>query len=247
MIERDHPEIPLSKQAELLSLNRTSLYYKPVDKPEEVRLKHRIDEIYTDHPAYGSRRMTAVLRREGWDVNRKRVQCCMREMEIAGVCSGPNLGKRNVQHQVYPYLLRNVRASHNNHVWGIDITYIRLKKGWMYLMAVIDWHSRYIVSWRLEQTMDIQFVLAAAQSALEQGKPEIWNSDQGSHFTSPQYTNLLKEAGVQISMDGRNRLWITSSPSGSGGRSSTKRCTRKSTPTPGRQGVHQNIHSPLQS
>ena len=108
MVERDHPEIPLSKQAKLLSLNRTSRYYKPVDKSEEeVRLKHRIDEIYTDHPAYGSRRITAVLHREGWDVNRKRVQRCMREMGIAGVCPGTNLSKQNIQHKISPYLLRS--------------------------------------------------------------------------------------------------------------------------------------------
>lgn len=129
----------------------------------------------------------------------------MREMGIAGICPGPNLSKRNLQHKVYPYLLRGVTASHNNHVWGIDITYIRMKHGWMYLVAIIDWYSRYIVGWQLEQTLDIEFVLKATKLALRQAKPEIWNSDQGSHFTSPQYTDLLKEAHVQISMDGKNR------------------------------------------
>lgn len=124
MVEPQHPKISVREQAKLLGINRSTLYYQTVDKPdEEVRLKHHIDRIYTDHPAYGTRRITAVLRREGWDVNRKRVQRCMREMGIAGICPGPNLSKRNLQHKVYPYLLRGVKASHNNHVWGIDITY----------------------------------------------------------------------------------------------------------------------------
>lgn len=129
----------------------------------------------------------------------------MREMGLQGICPGPNLSKRNLEHNVYPYLLRNVRPSCPNHVWGIDITYICLKHGWMYLVAVVDWYSRYVVSWQLDQTLEMPFVLTAVQSALRQAKPEIWNSDQGSHFTSEQYTDLLKEAGVRISMDGKNR------------------------------------------
>jgi putative transposase len=206
MVERENKEIPLRTQARILSLNRSSLYYKPVEPSDtEVKLKHRIDEIYTDHPVYGSRRITQELRVEGWDVNRKRVQRCMREMGLQGICPGPNLSKRNLQHKVYPYLLHNVRPSRPNHVWGIDITYIRLKHGWMYLVAVIDWYSRYVVSWQLDQTLEMPFVLTAVQSALRQAKPEIWNSDQGSHFTSEQYTDLLKQAGVRISMDGKNR------------------------------------------
>jgi len=202
----DLPDLPISQQADLLNLNRTSLYYKPVGASEEEwNLRRRIDEIYTDRPVSGSRYITAILRREGWVINRKRVRRSMREMGIAGVCPGPNLSKRNLQHQIYPYLLRNIKAGHRNHVWGIDITFIRLKHGWMYLVAVIDWYSRYVVSWRLEQTLDIVFVLEATTEALGQAVPEIWNSDQGSHFTSPQYTDLLKAAGVKISMDGKNR------------------------------------------
>lgn len=206
MVERENKKVPLRTQACILSLSRSSLYYKPTEPSDtEVKLKHRIDEIYTAHPVYGSRRITQELCFEGWDINRKHVQRCMREMGIAGICPGPNLSKRNMQHKVYPYLLRNVKPSHPNHVWGIDITYIRLKHGWMYLVAVIDWHSRYIVSWQLDQTLEMPFVLTAVKSALRQAKPEIWNSDQGSHFTSEHYTDLLKEAGVRISMDGKNR------------------------------------------
>jgi putative transposase len=206
MVERENERVPLRTQAHLLSLSRSSLYYKPAPPSEdEVKLKHQIDEIYTAHPTYGSRKIVHMLRREGWEVNRKRVQRCMREMGIEAIYPGPNISKRNLKHKIYPYLLRNVTPSHPNHVWGIDITYIRLKHGWMYLVAVIDWYSRYIVSWQLDDTLEMPFVLTAVRSALRQAKPVIWNSDQGSHFTSDQYTNLLKEAGVQISMDGKNR------------------------------------------
>ena len=128
--------------------------------------------------------MTAILRREGWIINRKRVSRCMREMGIAGVCPGPNLSKRNQRHKVYPYLPRNLTIDRPNQVFGVDITYGRLKHGWLYFVAVIDWHSRYIVSWRLDQTLDMEFVLEATKQSLETLTPEIMNSDQGSHFTS---------------------------------------------------------------
>lgn len=206
LIEHDHAELPLTIQADLLSMSRASLYYKPIPiTAEEVSIKHRIDEIYTLYPFYGSRRLTEQLRREQISINRKAVQRHMREMGIAGICPGSNLSKRQAGHRIYPYLLRYVTASYPNHVWGIDITYIRLRGGWMYLVAILDWFSRYVVSWALDQTLEMPFVLAAAQQALAQAKPDIWNSDQGSHFTSPQYTRLLLDADVRISMDGKNR------------------------------------------
>lgn len=206
LIERKDLELPLSVQAELLGVSRSGLYYRPVPpSTEEIALKHRIDELYTEHPFYGSRRITAKLRREGLLINRKAVQRHMQEMGIAGICPGPNLSKRNQQHQVYPYLLGSVSAAYPNHIWGIDITYIRLRAGWMYLVAVLDWFSRYVVAWELEQALEIDFVLAAVDRALAMVAPEIWNSDQGSHFTSPQYIERLLARGVQISMDGRNR------------------------------------------
>lgn len=193
-------------QAELLSLSRSSLYYQPVaPSAEEVALKHRIDAIYTAYPFYGSRRITVQLRREGLTLNRKAVQRHMREMGIAGLCPGPNVSQRNLAHQVYPYLLRQVTAAYPNHIWGIDITYIRLQHGWLYLVAVLDWFSRYVVSWQLDDTLDIDFVLQAVDGALIHHKPLIWNSDQGSHFTSQQYTQRLLAANVQISMDGKGR------------------------------------------
>ena len=193
-------------QAELLSLSRASLYYQPLaPAAEEVALKHRIDEIYTTYPFYGSRRITVHLRRAGITINRKTVQRHMREMGIAAICPGPNLSQRNQAHRVYPYLLRQVTAAYPNHVWGVDITYIRLQHGWLYLVAVLDWFSRYVVSWQLDDTLDIDFVLLAVDGALAHHKPIIWNSDQGSHFTSPQYTQRLLAADVQISMDGKGR------------------------------------------
>ncbi len=188
-------------QAELLSLNRSSLYYQPVPPSlEEVALKHRIDELYTAHPFYGSRKLAALL-----GINRKAMQRHMREMGIAGICPGRNLSKNSLEHRTFPYLLRGVTCDHPNQMWGIDITYVRLLTGWMYLVAVLDWFSRYVVSWALEQTLAMAFVLAAVERALAQATPEIWNSDQGSQFTSPQYTDRLLAANVQISMDGRGR------------------------------------------
>jgi putative transposase len=206
LIERSAADVPLSRQADLLGLSRSSLYYQPVPpSPAEVALKHHIDRIYTDAPFYGSRRITAVLQREGVSVNRKAVQRHMQEMGLAGVARGPHLSTRQPQHPVYPYLLRQVTSAWPNHVWGIDITYIRLETGWLSLVAVLDWYSRYVLSWELDQTLELPFVLEAAQRALAQATPLIWNSDQGSHFTSPQYLTLLQEAAVQISMDGKGR------------------------------------------
>jgi putative transposase len=196
----------ISTQADLLSLNRTSLYYQPVGvSAETVALRHRIDEVYTAHPYYGVRRITAHLQRAGLVVNHKAVARHMQAMGLAGICPGPNLSKRHPGHTLYPYLLREVTAAYPNHVWGIDITYVRLHGGWMYLVAVLDWFSRYVVSWALDSTLDIGFVLDAVRGALVQAVPLICNSDQGSHFTSPRYLNLLLEAHVQISMDGRGR------------------------------------------
>jgi putative transposase len=147
-----------------------------------------------------------VLERDyGLLVNRKAVQRHMREMGIAGISPGPNLSQRNPEHRIYPYLLRGVTAAYPNHVWSIDITYIRLVAGWMYLVAVLDLYARYVVSWTLDDTLELPFVLDAVERALAQARPVIWNSDQGSHFTSPLYTRLLEEAGVRISMDGKGR------------------------------------------
>jgi putative transposase len=207
LLDRSELEVPLSTQAEWLSLSRSSLYYQALPvSAEEIAIKHRIDALYTASPFYGSRRMQAVLNKDHQiEISRQRVQRYMREMGIAGICPGPNLSRRDAAHRIYPYLLRGITAAYSDHIWGVDITYIRLKGGWLYLVAVIDWFSRYVISWELSQTLEMPFVLAATERALAQATPLIWNSDQGSHFTSSQYTELLLAAGVQISMDGKGR------------------------------------------
>lgn len=207
LVEREQALFSLTEQADLLSLSRRSLYYKAVPpSTEELRIKHAIDRIYTAHPVYGSRRVEVVLERDyGLVVNRKAVQRHMREMGIAGISPGPNLSKPNREHRVYPYRLRGLSFTHPNQVWAIDITYIPLAASWMYLVAILDLYTRYVISWALDDTLELPFVLDAAHQALAQAKPEICNSDQGSHFTSPQYTQVLEAAGVQISMDGKGR------------------------------------------
>jgi len=206
LVERTDSELPLTAQAGLLGLSRSSLYYQPVaPSPEEIHIKHRIDAIYTQYPFYGSRRIAAKLQLEEVSPSRTTVQRYMQEMGIAAISPRPNLSRRHPDHQVYPYLLRHTSSQYPNHVWGVDITYVRLRAGWMYLVAILDWFSRYIIAWELDDTLELPFVLAAVDRALEQARPVIWNSDQGSHFTSPQYTARLKAANVQISMDGKGR------------------------------------------
>lgn len=206
MIQREDRELSLVSRADLLGLSRSSLYYQAAPpSPEELRVKHRIDEIYTQYPFYGSRRIGIQLRREGLVINRKAVQRHMREMGIEGIAPGPNLSRRNLEHRIYPYLLRGLQIKRPNQVWGIDITYIRLSAGWLYLVGVIDWYSRYVLSWELDASLEMPFVIRAVEAALEVAKPEVWNSDQGSHFTSEVYLDLLRQAEVQISMDGKGR------------------------------------------
>lgn len=206
MLESRSQELSLKAQAELLGLSRSSLYYCPMPpSPEEVAIKHRIDEIYTRWPFYGSRRITVVLNEEEIAVSRPTVQHYMREMGISGIAPGPNTSKPAPEHKIYPYLLRHLSASYPNHIWGIDITYVRLRGGWMYLVAILDWYSRFVVAWELDQTLELPFVLNTVDRALLQAIPTIFNSDQGSHFTSPQYVDRLLTANTQISMDGRGR------------------------------------------
>lgn len=206
MLDRNEKDITVKKQAELLEVNRTSVYYRPVQKGDpDIEIMHIIDEIYTRWPHYGYRRITKELQNRNIPINRKRVLRLMRCMGIYGIAPGPNLSKRNHQHHIYPYLLRGVKPKHSDHIWGIDITYIRMTGGFMYLVAIIDWYSRYIVSWELSSTLEKGFVLRALRKAIASRKPEIINSDQGVHFTCGDYINLLKEHEIQISMDGKGR------------------------------------------
>ena len=198
--------MPLTVQAELLSVNRTSLYYQPREVSERIlHIRRRIDAIHTFLPGYGSRGIRDVLNNEGIRVNRKAVQRYMQEMGIAVIYPGPNLSKRNQRHRVYPYLLRNLDIIRKDQVWQTDVTYIRLRNGWIYLTALIDVHSRMIVDWELSTTVDSRFILTMLNRAFAKRKPEILNCDQGCQYTSDKYIELLKEAGVAISMDGRGR------------------------------------------
>jgi putative transposase len=170
-----------------------------------VAIKHRIDELFTACPFYGSRKLQVLLQSEFGPIGRNTVRHYMHEMGIAAIYPGPKLSQRHPDHRVYPYLLGHVSAAYPNHVWGVDITYVRLRAGFLYLVAILDWFSRYVVSWALSDTLEIPFVLHAVEQALALATPTIWNSDQGSQFTSPLYTQRLSAAGVQISMDGRGR------------------------------------------
>ncbi len=206
MVDRNDPGLTVKRQAQLLGVNRTGIYYRTLEeKDKDIELMQRIDEIYTRWPHFGYRRIRAVLKDMGYVVNKKRVLRLMRRMGIAGLCPGPNMSKRNHQHHTYPYLLRGIKAERPDHIWGIDITYIRMKGSFMYLVAIIDWYSRYIVSWELSETLERSFVIRALKKALAVRQPEIINSDQGSHFTSGDYIEILKEHGIKISMDGRGR------------------------------------------
>lgn len=200
-IEKDYP-LPIERQAKLLGVSRSAFYYqpKPID-PETLMLMNRIDELYTKRPYFGSRRIADTL-----GVNRKRIQRLMREMGIEAIYPKPNLSKNNMFHPTYPYLLKGVTASYPNHIWGTDITYIRMRYGFLYLVAFLDWFSRMVLSWKLSTTLETEFVLEAAEEALTNyGKPDIENSDQGIQYTSKQYTDIWEAQDVQISMDSRGR------------------------------------------
>jgi putative transposase len=164
-----------------------------------------MDALFTDDPCLGARRLTHLLGQEGHAIDRKTVRAYMIQMGLEAIYPKPNLSQAAPEHAVYPYLLRGVVSGYPNHIWGVDITYVRLLGGWMYLVAILDWYSRYIVSWELDQTLEIGFVLACLDRALEQATPTISNSDQGSHFTSPQFVERLLQKQVAISMDGRGR------------------------------------------
>jgi len=201
-------ELPVSSQCRLLSVPRSTYYYerRETESDENLVLMQAIDQLYLAHPENGSRLMTKVLRRRGHKLNRKRVQRLMRLMGIRSLAPQPSTTKAHPAHPKYPYLLRNVRVDRPNQAWAVDITYIPFKKGFLYLVAIMDWHSRKVLSWRVSNTMTADFCVAALQEALCLfGTPEIFNSDQGSQFTSEAFTNILIDAKVQISMDGAGR------------------------------------------
>lgn len=205
-MDREHGEISIRRQCELLGVNRAGLYYQPLGESEENLLLMRLlDEQYTRTPFYGSRRMTAWLGTKGWEVNRKRVSRLMEVMGIEAVYPKPGLSRPGEGHKIYPYLLRGVEVARVNQVWSTDITYIRMAQGFVYLVAVMDWFSRYVLSWSLSLTMEIDFCIEALRRALRRGRPEIFNSDQGSQFTSERFSGELQAREIAISMDGRGR------------------------------------------
>jgi len=203
-------ELKITRQCELLSLPRSSYYRSscgpPRMSPENVRLMRLIDEEYTRHPFYGSRKIKAWLKQQGYNVNRKRVQRLMRKMGIQSVAPKPNTSARRKEHKIYPYLLKGMKINRPNMTWCADITYIRLSGGFVYLTAIMDWHSRYVLAWEISVTMDDDFCVNALESAIRRyGQPDIFNTDQDAQFTSMSFTSVLANNDIRISMDGKGR------------------------------------------
>ena len=209
MVDGSHPQLSIVRQCALLQISRSGRYYQPVGESEPtLSLMRLIDEVFLDCPYYGSRQITRHLHRLGHRVGRNRVVRLMRKMGLRAIYQKPNTSAPHPEHRVYPYLLRDLTIVRPNQVWCSDITYIPMRRGFLYLVAIMDWHSRRVLSWRLSNTMDVAFCTEALQEALGQhGTPEIFNTDQGSQFTSLAFTQMLTDANVRISMDGRGR-WM---------------------------------------
>jgi putative transposase len=205
LIDNLNSELSISHQADLIGISRSSLYYEPVVDEYDLVLKRLIDEQYTLTPFYGSRRMKVILRRNEHEVNRKHVQRLMREMGLEAIYPKPHLSQAHPDHKIFPYLLRDIGIDRKDKVWASDITYIPLSRGFMYLVAIMDWWSRYVLAWEMSTSLDASFCLTALEKALQFGKPEIFNTDQGSQFTSNVFTGMLNDNGILISMDGRGR------------------------------------------
>lgn len=206
LIDPDHESLSIRRQCEVLDLPRSTLYYRPASVTDEnLALMRLLDEQYLKTPFFGSRKMTVWLQAEGYEVNRKRVQRLMRTMGIEGLSPRRSTSQPAAGHRVFPYLLRNVEITHADHVWSTDITYIPLRGGYVYLVAIMDWYSRYVLTWRLSNRLEGEFCLEALDAALKGGKPEIFNSDQGSQFTSDAFVSQLLGRAVAVSMDGRGR------------------------------------------
>ena len=207
MIEPKHPTLPVVRQCELLGVARASYYHQPEPESDEnLRLMRVIDETWLAYPVFGSRQMARWLRRQGYPVNRKRVRRLMRLMGLEAIYRKPNLSRKHPSNPVFPYLLRELKIDRPNQVWAMDITYVPIQGGFIYLCAVIDWYSRAVLAWELSNTLDAGFCVRAVQRALAQyGVPEIFNTDQGCQFTSAEFTQPLLAAGVKLSMDGKGR------------------------------------------
>ncbi len=209
MIEPEHPSLSVVRQCELVSISRSGFYYQPAgETAENLALMRLIDAQFLETPWYGSRQMARHLRRDGHEVGRKRVRRLMALMGLVPIYQRPRTTVPNPDHRIWPYLLRDMVIDRPNQVWCTDITYIPMRRGFLYLVAVMDWATRKVLAWRVSNTMDVEFCIAALEEALARfGQPEIFNSDQGSQFTSPRFTEVLQQAGTRISMDGRGR-WM---------------------------------------
>lgn len=209
LIDPNHAHFSIRQQCKLLSLNRSSLYYAPLgENGYTLSLMKLLDEEYTRHPCKGVIKMTVYLNELGYCVNAKRVRRLLRLMGLKAIYPKKDLSKANMAHKKYPYLLKDLEVCRNNQVWCTDITYIRLAQGFMYLVAVMDWYSRYVLSWRLSNALDASFCIEALEDALLfNGLPEIFNTDQGVQFTSEEFTGILQANGIQISMDGKGRAY----------------------------------------
>ena len=209
MVDQGHASLSIRSQCRLLSISRSSYYFHPKgESSENLVFMKRIDDLYLSHPYYGSRRMTYVLRQEGFGVSRHRVQRLMRLMGIQAIHPKPKTSLGNKEHRVYPYLLRDLAIDRPNQVWCSDITYIPMRRGFIYLTAIMDWHSRKVLSWKLSNTLDARFCVEALEEALQTyGNPEIFNTDQGAQYTSEDFTSVLKSHEIKISMDGKGR-WM---------------------------------------
>ncbi len=217
MINRKH-DLPVTQQCRVLKLSRSSAYYRPWPESQaDLDLMRRLDELHLKYPFMGTRMLRSKLRREGYMVGRRHVGTLMRKMGMHALYCKPNTSKRHPEHKIYPYLLRNLAITRPNQVWAADITYIPMKRGFIYLFAVIDWYSRKVLAWRLSNTLSVDFCIEAVEEALKRfGKPEIFNTDQGSQFTGHKFTEMLKDNKIAISMDGKGcwrdnvfveRLW----------------------------------------
>jgi len=208
MINFQDPKVSVSRQCQLLDLSRSSVYYKPVEiAPQDLALMRLIDEQYLKTPFYGSRSMTRHLRRLGYRLNRKHIQRLMRLMGLEAIYPKPKTSQPHPEHKIFPYLLRDLVIDHPNQVWAADITYIPMARGFMFLVAVMDWYSRKVLSFRLSNSLDTDFCLEAVEEAIQTyGPPEIFNTDQGAQFTSRAFTSLLEQHQIRISMDGRGRV-----------------------------------------
>jgi len=206
MADRQHPALSTVRQCALLGISRSSVYYRPrATSLEDLAVMKLMDQQYLATPFYGSRRMAVWLQRQGRPMSRKRVQRLMRTMGLRAIFRRPRTSQPAAGHKVYLYLLGGMEITRPNQVWAADITYIPMARGFLYLVAIMDWYSRYVLSWRLSNTLDADFCVEALEEALSQGKPEIFNTDQGSQFTGEAFTGLLKQHGIRISMDGKGR------------------------------------------